>query len=120
MYSHSTIVSYILFILSCTTFQFVFLFSLFLLFCYYNTNISCPCSTDVIHLQFTTAPQEKMVTLPIRILITLVPPSHPRPIWPVSTIQPLARKFLPLYQPAQKKPVFPSKTEQTDTIQRLL
>ena len=45
---HSTIVSYVLFILSCTMFQFGFVCSLFGLFCCSDTNTPFPCSTDSI------------------------------------------------------------------------
>ena len=87
--SHSTIVQYILFILSCTTCQFRFVCSLFLLFFCSDTNNPCPCSTDAIgarhRLPPPTSPQEPMVELPFRrFLLTLVPPYHPR-LTPVSS-----------------------------------
>ena len=61
-----------------------------------------------------------MVELPIRRPLPSVPPYHPRPIWSVYSIrpiQPVASKFLQFYQPAHKKPIFPSEMKQTNTIQ---
>ena len=46
---YSTIVSYVLFILSCITLQFGFLRSLFGLFCCSDTNTPLPCSTNGIY-----------------------------------------------------------------------
>ena len=51
-----------------------------------------------------------------------VPPSQPSPIrsvWSVRPIQLVASQFILFYQPAHKKPISPSETEQTDTIHLL-
>ena len=46
--SHSKIVPYISFILSCTMLQFIFLWNLFVLFCCFHTNTLPPCRTEAI------------------------------------------------------------------------
>ena len=46
---------------------------------------------------------------------SISPPYHPRPIRSVCPIHPVASQFIPLYQPAHKKPVSLSKTKKTDT-----
>ena len=52
--------------------------------------------------------------------ITPPPPSQPHLIRSVRPIHPLASHFIPLYQPAHKKPISPSEPKQNDTIQCLL
>ena len=97
MCSNSTIVLYILFILSCNTCYFQFVCSLFVLFCCSDTNTLRPCSTDAIgashHLPPPATHQEIIVALPFRSLLTSVPPSYPCPIWSVRPIQPVASQF---------------------------
>ena len=100
---------------------------------YYNyfaalTQILCaPCNTEEIsgrcHFPLPATPQEPMVVLPIRRPLTLVPPSLPRRIWSVRSvrlIQTASSQFLPIYQLLHKKPIFLSKLERTNMIQRLL
>ena len=68
--SHSTIFSYVLFILSCTMCYFRFVCTLFILFCFSDTNTPRPCITDTIgasyHFPYLTAPKESMVALLFR------------------------------------------------------
>ena len=130
MGSHSTIVSYVLFILSCTRFQFGFLCSLFGLFCCSDTNTPRPCSTDTIggSHRFQLIPVAHRTSrdnggapsAPAKVCPSIPPQSHPHPIQYVRPIQPLASQFPPLYQPVHKNPISLSKPEQTNTIQSLL
>ena len=66
--SHSTIVSYVFFIIPCNTLQFGFLFSLFLLLCFPDTNNPRPSIADAIggshRFLPPAAPQYPMVVLP--------------------------------------------------------
>ena len=81
------------------------MYSLFLLFCCSDTNTPRPCSTNAIgashRLPLPATPQEPMVALPFRRLLTSVPPSHsrptpvpppshPRPIQSIRPIQPVS------------------------------
>ena len=67
---HSTIVSYVLLILSCTMCYFRFVCTLFILFCLSDTNIPRPCSTNEIgashHFPYFAAPKEPTVALLFR------------------------------------------------------
>ena len=85
MCSNSTILSYILFMLSCTMLQFVFLCSLFGLFYCSDTNTPHPCSTDIIdgshRFPPPAAPQDPMVALPFQ-LPALNRPSDRNSLYP--------------------------------------
>ena len=85
------------------------------------------CNTDVVGdsrcFSSTSESHEPMVVIPIRLPLTLVPTSHPRPIlsvWSACTIQQVSSQFLPLYQPAHRKSIYKSKPEQTNMIKNIL
>ena len=98
---------YVLFFLSCTILQFIFVCIVF----FYWTDTKTPHaprraneSGGSRHFVSPAAPQDKMAPLLIRWLIPPVPPSCPRPVPPVHPV--LASHFIPFYHPVPQNPMY--------------
>ena len=101
---HSTIISYLLFVIYFTILLFIFLCSILLLFSTLTKILCTHCSTnksgDICRFPPHDTTQESMAALLIWHLLLLVPPSYPRPIRSIRSVHPIqtaASEFLPFY-----------------------